>query len=254
MFCFSRKSPNVSVLGIAVKNKYNPLKFRRDLPKHFRLYIGYDTCAFCCRPIKFPSLCKGNRQGRIKPTWGPGWLWILWRTFLHILLQNYAIKVIVNLFIWHPPMAFRSVGESSMWQYKYKSWYWLTDPSKHALSGAILYLKYKKFYFALNIVAPWLQPSQLPPFLIRLGIGVFLRSSHGQLPSTLCVEYTVVYGPGLKSLPPFDTLFLQSSHKASPFLHRLQIKIHANAWRPNLGTADRYYNHQLNNDAFFPIT
>ena len=163
MFCFSRKSPNVSVLGIAVKNKYNPLKFRRDLPKHFRLYIGYDTCAFCCRPIKFPSLCKGNRQGRIKPTWGPGWLWILWRTFLHILLQNYAIKVIVNLFIWHPPMAFGSVGESSMWQYKYKSWYWLTDPSKHALSGAILYLKYKKFYFALNIVAPWLQPSQLPP-------------------------------------------------------------------------------------------
>ena len=50
----------------------------------------------------------------------------------------------------------------------------------------------------------------------------------------------------------FDTLFLQSSHKASPFLHRLQIKIHANTWRQNLGTVDRYYNHQLNNDAFSP--
>ena len=74
VFCFSRKPPNVSVLGIAVKNKYNPLKFRRDRPKHFRLYIGYDTCAFCCSPIKFPSLCIAKRQGRIKPTilWPPG--------------------------------------------------------------------------------------------------------------------------------------------------------------------------------------
>ena len=92
--------------------------------------------------------------------------------------------------------------------------------------------------------------------LIRLRICMFLRSSHGQLPSTLCdVEYTIMYGvrsygPGLKYLPPFDTLFLQSSHKASPLLHRLQIKIHANTWQPNLGPVDRYYNHQLNNDAF----
>ena len=40
------------------------------------------------------------------------------------------------------------------------------------------------------------QSTPAPHFhlLILLRICMFLRSSHGQLPSTLCVEYTVMYG------------------------------------------------------------
>ena len=90
-----------------------------------------------------------------------GWLWILWKptptisTYniptIHMIMQTYAIKVIVNLFIrrWHS----EAWVSESMWQCKYKSWYWFDWPvraSSEIHSHTRLYLKYKKFYFALK--------------------------------------------------------------------------------------------------------
>ena len=69
-------------------------------------------------------------------------------------------------------------------------------------------------------------------------------------PSTKWFEHTVMYGPGLKFLRPFDTLFLQSSDKASPFGHRCQINSDT---CERLTTIDRYCNDRYCNDRYWSL-
>ena len=92
----SDRSTAESASIIADKAIYHQMMFRKMTPKLQRI-------------VFIPDLNLGPWLA-MSIQMGP-WLAV------SIQMQNYAIKVTVNLFIWHSPMAFGSVGESSMWQY-----------------------------------------------------------------------------------------------------------------------------------------